>query len=112
MKTTELIELFSENKIGDKVSNNLKFEENDIKDIKDPNEDILQFRREKSFDFYHPPQRDISIDAPRSIESINDINEIYFPEITPSKISHFQRPTTISPKWKRNTLNDISLNSE
>ena len=109
MKTTELIELFIENKIDDELLNSKQAEE---KEDEDKNEDILQFRREKLFDYYQPVQNNMNIDSARSIEHINDINEIYFPEITPSKTSHFQRPTTISPKWKRNIMNDISLNSE
>lgn len=84
----------------DQISDMKKF----IPALVQPNQDI-------NSEIAIPSHNRLTIDPVKPTYNMQDINEIYFPEITPSKVTDFQRPTTISPRFKRRLNSDTSIDS-
>lgn len=67
-------------------------------------------RREKLLELESFEEKRMSNDPIKPVDCMKDISEVYFPEITPSKMNLYLKPTTFSPKWRK--INDSFSNQK
>jgi hypothetical protein len=111
IKTAELIEMFSDNKINNfQAQNEINSDQksSNSSNFKEPFSRVYEFKKDKIFEYRNTIQPLELSNHDLSASRLKMVDDLSFPQIIPSKLYNIQRPTTISPQWKNRFQSEMS----